>query len=208
MTIHDISIILGEQDVTYPGDPAFVRESPGPAVAEAMKITMCAHSGTHLDSPAHFVSGGRRLDDYQPADFILPAHVIEIFDPEAVTLEDLEGLAITPSEAILFRTGNSHSGRAVSGEFSERYVYVSAEAAQWCVDRRLALVGLDYTSIDRYGDDASPAHHILLGNGVLVLEGLNLAEVRPGQYTLICLPLRIEDAEGAPARAVLLEGAL
>jgi arylformamidase len=155
----------------------------------------------------HRLPGGRTLDDYAPGDFILPAQVVEILDPKAVTAEDLEDVKTSPGEAILFRTGNSHSGRAVSGEFSDRYVYIAADAAQWCVDHGLKLVGLDYTSVDPYGDAHAPAHHILLGGGLLVLEAINLAEVRPGRYTLVCLPLRIKDAEGAPARAVLIEGA-
>ena len=208
MTLHDISVILGEQNVTYPGDPAFMRELPSPEAREAMRITMCAHSGTHLDSPAHFFPEGRRLDDFAIGEFVLPAQVVEVLDPEAVTLEDLEDVVTSPGEAILFRTGNSHSGRAVSGQFTDRYVYLTAGAAQWCVDRGLRLVGLDYTSVDDPRDAAAPAHHILLGAGLLVLEAINLADVRPGRYTLLCFPLRIKGAEGAPARAVLMEGAL
>jgi len=206
MAIHDISVILGEQNIAYPGDPAFVREKPTPEAREAMKITIGAHSGTHLDAPAHHVPGGKCLDDFPLDSFVLPAQVVEVFDPEAVRAADLEDVAVRPGEAILFRTGNSHSGRVISGEFSDRYVYISADAAQWCVDRGLALVGLDYISVDRYGDTA--AHRILLGAGLLVLEGVNLADVRPGRYTLICFPLRIKGAEGSPVRAVLTDPAL
>jgi len=206
MILHDISVVLGEQSITYPGDPAFARETLGGESGEAMKLTMCAHSGTHLDAPAHFFPEGRHLDDYALADFVLPAQVVEILDPEAVTDRDLAEVATQPGEAILFRTGNSHSGRAVSGQFSERYVYLAAEAAQWCVDRQLGLVGLDYISVGESGDSDAPAHHILLGQGVLVLEGINLADVRPGRYTLLCFPLRIKGAEGSPVRAVLIEG--
>lgn len=212
MVIHDISVILGEQNITYPGDPSFVREvlasSAGATETETSRLSLCAHSGTHLDAPAHFVPGGRRLDDYAPADFMMPAQVVEILNPEAVTAEDLEDVRTNPGEALLFRTGNSHSGRVVSGTFSDRYVYIAADAAHWCVDRQLRLVGLDYISVDRYDDSETPAHRLLLGAGVLALETINLAEVRPGRYTLICLPLRIRSAEGSPVRAVLVEGDL
>jgi arylformamidase len=143
-----------------------------------------------------------------PPDFILPAQVVEILNPEAVTVEDLEEVTTQPGEAILLRTGNSHSGRTVSGQFSDRYVYLTPDAAQWCVQRGLKLVGLDYISVDPIEDSSAPAHHLLLGAGLLVLEAINLADVRPGRYTLVCLPLRIKDAESAPARAVLIEGPL
>jgi arylformamidase len=206
MTIHDISVILGEENITYPGDPAFTREAPGPQTAEAMRITICAHSGTHLDSPAHFFpEDGRRLDDFAVGDFILPAQVVEILDPEAVQLDDLRGVQTQPGEAILFRTGNSHSGRVASGRFTDNYVYLATDAAQWCVDRQLALVGLDYISLDRYGDADTPAHKLILGNGLLALEAVNLEQVLPGRYTLLCLPLRIKGAEGSPVRAVLMD---
>jgi arylformamidase len=205
MTVHDISVILGEQSITYPGDPAFVREKPTPEAREAMRITLSAHSGTHLDAPAHFIADGRRLDEFPLTDFILPAQVVEILNPIAVTAEDLADVTTAPGEAILFRTGNSHSGRVTSGEFSDRYVYIAADAARWCVDRQLRLVGLDYISVDPPGDPDAPAHNTLLGAGMLALEGINLEEVRPGRYTLICFPLRIKGAEGSPVRAVLTD---
>lgn len=201
--VHDISVILGEQNIVYPGDPAFSREAVREG-AERMKITIGAHSGTHLDAPAHFFPAeGRRLDEYPVEEFILPAQVVEVLDPEAVRVEDLDGVETEPGEAMLFRTGNSHSGRVTSGQFSERYIHLTAGAAHWCVERGLRLVGLDYISVDAYGDEEAPAHHVLLGAGVLVLEGVNLAEVRPGRYRLICLPLRIKGGEGSPVRAVL-----
>jgi arylformamidase len=206
MTIHDISVVLGEESITYPGDPAFSREAPGPQTAEAMKISICAHSGTHLDAPAHFFPDRARLDDFPLEHFIMPAQVVEILDPLAVRADDLQRVQTNPGEAILFRTGNSHSGRAANGSFTEEYVYVAEDAAQWCVDRQLRLVGLDYITLDRYGDADNPAHRIILGGGLLGLEGINLLNVPPGRYTLVCLPLRIKGAEGSPVRAVLTDG--
>lgn len=203
MTFRDISVMLGEENITYPGDPEFRREAPGPQVAEALQITICAHSGTHLDAPAHFFPEGRRLDDYPAEYFIMPAQVVEILDPSAVRASDLQGVVTNPGEAILFRTGNSHSGRVCTGRFTEDYVYIAEDAAHWCVNRQLRLVGHDYISLDHYGDHDTPAHKIILGAGLLALEGVNLANVPAGRYTLICLPLRIKGAEASPVRAVL-----
>ncbi|MEN6642441.1 MAG: cyclase family protein [Armatimonadia bacterium] len=205
MALYDISVKLGQQNIVYPGDPAFSREAVTDG-GEAMRLTMGAHSGTHLDAPAHFFpEDGQRLDDFPVDHFIMPARVVEILDPVAVQADDLEGLETEPGEAILFRTGNSHSGRVTNGVFTEEYVYLTQGAAMWCVDRKLRLVGLDYISLDAYGDPESPAHHTILGNGLLALEGINLEEVRPGRYRLICLPLSIRGAEGSPVRAVLEE---
>ena len=210
MTVHDISVILGEQNATYPGDVPFERTATTTItdirVAEESSLRMSAHAGTHLDAPAHFFADRQRLDDFPVEHFIISAQVVEILDPFAVRADDLQRVQTSPGEALLFRTGNSHSGRVVSGQFSEEYVYVAEDAAQWCVDRQLRLVGLDYISIDQYGDPDTPAHRIILGAGLLALEGINLAAVHPGRYTLICLPLRLKGAEGSPVRAVLTSG--
>ena len=209
MTIHDISVILGEQNSTYPGDVPFERMATTTImdirVAEESSLRMSAHAGTHLDSPAQFFADRQRLEDFSLDQFIMPAQVVEILDPLAVRAEDLQKVQTRPGEAILFRTGNSHSGRACSGRFVEEYVYVAEDAARWCVERELRLVGLDYISIDRYGDPETPAHRIILGAGLLALEGINLVDVPPGRYTLLCLPLRIKGAEGCPVRAVLTD---
>lgn len=171
--------------------------------AEANQLTLSTHSGTHLDSPAHFFPELQRLEDYPLSDFILPARVVEIADPVAVRLEALGGLAAPVGGALLFKTANSRGPRATSGVFDPDFVYLTPEAARWCVEQRLALVGLDYTTIDPLDSDA-PAHRVLLGAGLRLLEAINLREVPPGEYTLICLPLRMKGAEGSPTRAVLL----
>jgi arylformamidase len=212
MTFHDISVILGEQNATYPGDVPFERlASPTTGdfgVGEESSLRLSAHAGTHLDAPAHFFADRQRLDDFPVEHFLMPAQVVEILDPLAVRADDLQRVQTSPGEALLFRTGNSHSGRAISGRFTEEYVYIAEDAARWCVDRQLRLVGLDYISIDRYGDPDTPAHRIILGAGLLALEGVNLEAVSPGRYTLLCLPLRVKRAEGSPVRAVLMSESL
>lgn len=88
--------------------------------------------------------------------------------------------------------------------FTRDYVSLSSEAASYCVSRGMGLVGLDYLSLDRFEDESLPVHHILLKNDILILEGLDLSQVDAGRYLLICLPLRIENAEASPVRAVLM----
>lgn len=107
-------------------------------------------------------------------------------------------------DALLFKTTNSTSGLSRNGIFSEKFVYLSEEAADVCVNLGAGLVGIDYISIDRYGDEMAPVHHRLLKEGILVLEGINLMDVPSGDYTLLCPPLKMKGAEASPVRALLL----
>ena len=172
-------------------------------ICNIAKLMMSSHSGTHIDTPAHFIPDGKNLDEYPLEQWILPAQVVNIEDREAVRPIELNNLDIAPGEALLFRTYNSTSGKVASGVYSEDFVYVSPEAAEFCVEKKVSLVGIDYGTIEKHGDMDYPTHHKLLGNGIRILEGINLKEVPSGRYTLFCLPLRIKGAEGAPARAML-----
>jgi arylformamidase len=117
----------------------------------------------------------------------------------------LENLDIEPGDALLFKTDNSVSGRCRNGVFSENFVYLSSAAANFCVEEKIRLVGIDYISIEKYGDEAFPSHRKILGNNILILEGIDLKEAPQGRYTLICLPLTIKDGEASPVRAILLQ---
>lgn len=205
---YDISVVLGEENITYPNDTPFsrqVRVTTGPwATTEDATLVMSAHGGTHLDAPAHFFPEGQRLDDFSVGEFILAARVAEIQDERVVQAEELAGVEIEPGEALLLKTDNSRSGRVTSGTFCEEFVYLSGAAAELCVARGVALVGLDYITVDRHGEARPQAHMTLLGSGKLILEGINLRAVPAGRYTLLCLPLRLKAGEGSPVRAVLL----
>jgi len=207
--VHDISVILGRESVSWPGDPPYERKlissiDEGRASTVSV-ISMSTHIGTHLDTPAHFLAGARGLDTYKPADFILPAVVVDVEDAPAVTAKMVKDAQPPGGGAILFRTTNSTGKRIASGEFFKDGVHLLPEAAQACVDHQVRLVGIDYFTIDAFGCDGFPVHKILLSAGILVLETINLLHVRQGGYTLICLPLRLAGAEASPVRAVLLE---
>ena len=167
-------------------------------------MVLSAHSGTHIDFPAHFIPNGKHIDEYPARRFILPAQVVSIEDKEAIRPSELENLDIKQGDALLFKTDNSISGRCTSGVFSESFVDMSPKAADFCVKKKVSLVGIDYGTIDRYDDKDFPAHLKLLGNNILILESINLKEVPPGRYTLFCLPLKSKGAEGSPARAILI----
>ena len=205
---YDISVGLGEESPVYPGDVPYSKETTSTIAAGAnynlSAIRLSAHSGTHIDAPAHYIEGAKTLDMYPLERFILTAHVIFIEDDESIESDMLKHADIKAGEAVLFKTHNSVSGLYKSDTFSERFVYLSKEAAKLCVDLGISLVGIDYISIERYGDDDAPVHHMLLKNDVLILEGINLNKVPSGRYMLAALPLKIKNLEAAPARAILL----
>ncbi|HSD58723.1 MAG TPA: cyclase family protein, partial [Methanotrichaceae archaeon] len=166
-------------------------------------LTLSAHAGTHLDAPAHLIAGGKTLDQYPLNRFLLPGRVISVEDDESIPRDALKDVDVRAGEALLFKTRNSRCGLPRQSTFTEDFVYLSEDAAQLCLDLGASLVGIDYLSVDKYGNDTAPVHHLLLKNDVLILEGIDLKEVSPGEYFLLCSPLSVKGAEAAPARAIL-----
>lgn len=171
------------------------------------RITMSAHTGTHVDAPAHFISGGRTVDELPLESLIGPATLVDMTTvARKITPEDLQGVGLQERvERILLKTRNSELWR--EPVFQEGYVSLSAEGAQWLVDRGVRLVAIDYLSVEAFGVSEFTAHSILLSAGVVILEGVDLGSVGRGKYDLICLPLRVQGAEGAPARSILIQEA-
>lgn len=202
----DISVPLKTGMVHWPGDPptrvtrVHDLESGGPCTLSS--IEMCAHAGTHMDAPAHFIRGGIGIDAMPLDAAIGPARVIAITDPESITPQELAGHRIRRGERILFKTANS--GRCWDGDtFTEDFIHISADAARYLAERKVELVGVDYLSVGGFHSDGAGTHRELLGAGIWIIEGLDLSQVEPGQVQLICLPLKLAGAEGAPARAIV-----
>jgi arylformamidase len=192
MQIIDVSVPVRPGMITYPGDPE-VRLERVSSIADGDVVNLSrldfgVHSGTHVDAPLHFVDGGRSVESL-PLDVLVgPCVVVEGLDPAAVP---------AGAERVLFKTPNSRLWERE--EFSQEFVALDGEAARALVERGVRLVGIDYLTI---GDEE--AHRVLLGAGVVAVEGLDLRGVEPGEYRLVCAPLKLEGAEGAPARVLLL----
>jgi arylformamidase len=202
----DVSVPVASGMVVYEGDPQ-VRIERVSAIADGdladvSRVELGSHTGTHVDAPAHFLRGAPGADALPLDALIGPAVVVEAAgvegDIDAAALGVLDLPADT--ERVLFRTRNARLWER--GAFSPDYVGVAEDAARELVARGVRLVGIDYLSIAPSGDPA-PTHLTLLGAGVVVLEGLDLRAAEPGRYTLVCLPLRLAGADGAPARALL-----
>ncbi len=204
----DISIIIKRGMQIFPGDPPFehrkVSSLAGGDVAEVSAFEICAHTGTHLDLPAHFIAGQPTLESLPPDNFILPALLTDNGESESVGPQTIINSGARAGEALLIRTTNSRCGVLTGSEFRRDYVYLTPDAAAVCMELDLALVGMDCFCVDRFGNDDYPSHKILLSAGILILEGIGLAGAEPGRYTLAALPLKISGAEASPVRAVLL----
>jgi len=202
----DISVPLYTGMVHWPDNPTVrierMQDLARGDAANVSKLELGAHTGTHMDAPRHFFADGAGLDE-MPLDAALgPARVIRIEHPQAILPAELEAHNLQAGERVLFRTQNSERCWNTD-QFVEDFVYISAAAAQVLVDRQVRTVGVDYLSVGGYAHDGVETHQVLLGAGLWLIEGLNLAAVAPGAYELVCLPLRVAGADGAPARAIL-----
>jgi arylformamidase len=202
----DISVPLRTGMVHWPGDPptriSRVQDLARGDSCTVSHIEMCAHAGTHMDAPAHFIQGGSTIDR-MPVDAVVgPARVIAIRDQVSITPEELAEHRIRRGERLLFKTQSSERCRDTD-VFSPDFVSISPETAEYLAGRKVRLVGVDSLSVGSTNADGDETHRILLGAGVWIVEGLDLSKVEPGPVHLVCLPLKLEGAEGAPARAIL-----
>lgn len=201
----DVTVPVRSGMVHWPGNPPIevVRTSDvskgDPATVS--RLSLGVHSGTHVDAPVHFLADGAGIDAIPLDELIGPARVVAIRDPRSIGVEELRALEPRAGERLLFKTRNSTLDWP-KREFLPDYVYLSSGGAQFLVEQRVRLVGIDYLSIAGM-DEGVPTHRALLRAGVCVIEGLDLAAVEPGAYEMICLPLRLAGADGAPARVAL-----
>jgi arylformamidase len=202
--IHDVTVPLVPGMLAYPGDPPFELQ-PVQKIGEApyalSRLVLTTHTGTHVDAPSHFLAGGASVDQL-PLEILLgKARVAEVSSRDRVERADLEALDLRDDLRVLLRT--RMSGQVLKPTYQEDHVHLSEDAAHYLAQAGIKLLGFDYLSIDRSGSTDFPAHRALLGAGVVVIEGLDLSEVEPGEYDMACLPLRVAGGDAAPARVVL-----
>lgn len=202
----DVSVPLRNGMVHWPGDPPFerqlIQDQKKGDVCTVSKLTMGAHTGTHMDAPRHFVKGTQGIDEV-PLDAVIgPARVIQIQDRQAIRRAELEQHEIEARDRVLFKTANSDRLWS-KDEFDEDFIFIAHDAAEYLAERGVRTVGVDYLSVGGFRQDAVETHEALLGADIWVIEGLDLSGIEPGRYELICLPLKIAGSDGSPARAVL-----
>jgi arylformamidase len=208
MKILDVTVPIGDGTPIYAGDPPALVESAKRLAAgdsaNVSKLAFGAHTGTHVDAPNHFIEGTRRVDQLDLNKLIGPCRVVSVSDDvqtiEPEHLGDVEGI-----ERVLFKTKNSAFWN--ESEFHSDFAHLSPAAADALVSNGVKLVGIDYLSIEKFHSGDHAVHKAFLSKEIIILEGLDLRAVEPGDYELICLPLKYVGGEGdgAPARAVLVQ---
>jgi len=197
----DVSVPIYDGMVHWPDNPAIIVKAimhlERGDVATVSSLEMGTHTGTHIDAPSHFIPGGEGADALPLQNLIGPARIIEIENPSAVTQAELRNHNVGHSERLLFKTLNSQRCWNDS-EFVSNFVSLAEDAATYLAELKTLAIGIDYLSVGN-----PEVHRTLLSAGVMIIEGLNLSGVNPGEYELLCLPLRISGGDGAPARALL-----
>jgi arylformamidase len=205
MKLIDVTVPLDANLATYPGDTPFrldavERRARGDAW-NVSTLHMSAHAGTHVDAPRHLWDEEPGVDQLPLEMLCGRTRVIELTTRRGVTAEDLAAFDLSEDLRLLLKTHNSTFWGSPS--FREDFVGVTENGARFLVDRGVKVLGVDYLSVEPHGTPGAPAHHLLLGAGTIIIEGLNLRDVEQGSYEMFCLPLAVAGADGAPARVVL-----
>ncbi|MFC1812464.1 cyclase family protein [Thermodesulfobacteriota bacterium] len=203
----DISVSLQQNIPRWPGTAGFrlewLKRLDAGDRCNNSQIECDTHTGTHVDAPLHFIRKGKTIEQLALDILIGPVWVAYLPDATDITSFDLSKLDLPyGTKRLLLRTRNSELWAAHENNFQTDFVALTLDAANWLIEKGIQLIGIDYLSVQRY-KDGPEVHQILLGADVVIVEGLNLANVKTGIYELICLPIKISGAEGAPARAVL-----
>ena len=205
MKLIDVSVPLEPSLASYPGNVPFTLEANKRLArgdsSNVSALHMSAHSGTHVDAPRHFFDEGLSTEALPLEMLIGRTRVIELRTRGGITADDLRTLDLAEDVRVLIKT--TYSRLWGHSTFHTDYVGITESAARYLVEHGIKVVGVDYLSVEVFKTPGAPAHHVLLGGGTIVIEGLNLRDVDPGVYEMYCLPLRIVGSDGAPARVVL-----
>jgi arylformamidase len=207
--LYDISVPISSKLAVWPGDPSIEIEYPSKmsegAAANVSRLIMGAHTGTHMDAPLHFIPGATSIDQVPLEVLVGTALVVEMAIDHHIGAADLEKANIPSNcQRIIFKTPNSQFWQTDPNNFHTEFIAVAPDGADWLNERGVKLVGVDYLSVEQYDAPFEhPTHQKLLSQRVVVVEGLNLSGIEPGEYTLMALPLRITGNDGAPSRVVL-----
>jgi arylformamidase len=208
--IYDVTVPLSNELPTYPGDPGIQigdwRSLANGDSANVSVVNFGAHTGTHVDAPAHFIDGAGKIETLSLDSLIGECVVVDV--PEDVLeIDEAFVTANVPagSARVLFKTRNSAFWNEAEPKFHSDFTHLGLSAANWLTNHGAKLVGIDYLSIERFKSPGHPTHLALLSKSVVIVEGLNLTGVPPGKYELMCLPMRLRSTlgDGAPARVVL-----
>ena len=201
----DVTVDIRDGMLHWPGDhdvqitKSLTIEEGG--VANVTYLQLSAHTGTHVDAPLHFVDKGKDITSIALNRLMGKVKVIAIKGIYEITLDEIKDKITAADERVIFKTKNSQS-EWFNKEFSENFVYLATDAAEFLKEKGVLTVGIDYLSIAGMANGIE-VHRILLGEEIFIIEGLDLRFIEAGDYEMICLPLKIKDSDGSPARVLL-----
>ena len=208
--IWDVSHPLRDAMPVYPGDPEVAVETRCSLAqgqgCNVLALHLGTHSGTHLDAPRHFLAQGETVDRLAWTALLGPARLVQAPAGERIGLDFVQSLALAPGSRLLMRT--RPPGAPPPAKFPTSWPALTGEAAEEIARAGVLLFGVDTPSVDAFHAPEPVVHRALLGAGIPLLENLELSAPPEGEYTLLCLPLRVESGDGAPCRALLLRACL
>ncbi len=207
----DLTHVLHDGMPIYPGDPSPTFAAYATLSKDGVnltKMTLGSHTGTHLDAPRHFIQGGIGIDQIPPNKFVGESYVADLSSKpigSGITGQDLrqklEG-RVTGDDIVICYTGCSeHWGDEA---VSRNYTYLTGDAADYLVSKRVRAVGIDFLSVEKFEATKPVAHKTLLSNGIFIIESLSNAvkQFVGSRILLVCMPIKLKDGDGAPARVM------
>lgn len=209
MKIHDVSMLIEPDMMVYKDKPSKkpIFENMGnhsTGVSHETKVSLDIHTGTHIDMPLHMIEEGKTMDTFDFSRLMTNAKVFDmthLTDP-VITADDISAFEIIKDDFIIFKTKNSFYDKTLGFEYE--FVYVDESASRLLKDKGVNGVGIDALGIER-AQDNHLTHKLLLEDDIIILEGLELANIEEGEYQLIALPIKLKGTEGSWVRAVLVE---
>jgi arylformamidase len=203
----DVTVPFADKMMCFPTDPqCSIQPHWTIKKGDAVNLSVfCfgSHTGTHIDAPFHFTDTGKTVDQLDMHHFLGTAKVFEFLNQPCIDMQDVSGLPVQKGDIVLFKTKNSRYMR--EGTFREDFAYITGEAAEYFADIKISTLGFDFLSIEQFGSKTFPAHHAIIGGGIVIIEGLDLTDVRPGEYDMVSLPMLVKGGNGSPIRVLLFD---
>ncbi len=205
MKIYDVSTTIQTGMGVYENDPEKqpILSTVTNGYITETRLDLNVHTGTHIDSPLHMVVDGQSFETIDLNKLLGPSKVLDLTHiQEKIGKDDLDHFDIQKDDFIIFKTKNSF----VEG-FQFDFVYLAEDGADYLVEKGIRGVATDALGIER-SQEGHPTHKTLFSNDIIIVEGLRLKEVPPGEYFMVAAPLKVTGIEASPARVLLLEGML
>lgn len=208
MKIYDVSIPIENSMLVWPGDPQVSIQTTATVEKDGVgdsHLSFGSHTGTHVDAPKHFVANATGIDQIPLEKLVGECFVVDLTEitHKEILVSDFSQIPLTSGSRILFKTGNYKY--LYGNVFPDSYISLSLQAAEYLVTKGVYLVGIDFLGIEKRKNPGHPVHTTLLKAGIVNVEGLDLSKVPEGKYKLICLPIKLKDADGSPARVILVK---